>query len=147
MQEIEFEIDRDGVERYFRTTQSLLWLLLISIFGLGLILALIHYYKFGRWLCPQQANNLRYRLEGNMLRVDSGVFFLSRKSIPLERIADITLAQGPLQRHFGIWTLWIQQAGFGRHGAILFGVCEPEKVRDLILSHCKNVDSEKTEDA
>jgi len=147
MQEIEFEIDRDAVERYFRTVQSLVWLLLIGFFGVGIILALIHYYKFGRWLCPQQANNLRYRLEESTLRIEGGVFFLFRKSIPLERIAGVTLTQGPLQRHCGIWTLWIQQAGFGRPGAVLYGVREPEKVRELILSRRKDIDGEKTEDA
>ena len=93
MQETNFEIDRDAVKNYFLITQTLLCLLLITFFGIGLILALIHYFLFGPWLCPQQANNLRYRLEGSTLRADGGVFFLFRKSIPLERITAVALFQ------------------------------------------------------
>ena len=135
MQEIEFEIDRDAVEKYFHIGQSLACLLLTVFFGIGIILALIHYYKFGRRLCPQQANALRYRLEGSTLRVDGGVYFLFRKSIPLERITDIALVQGPLLRVFNIWIMRVQTAGSPQCEATMYGVREPEKIRELILVH------------
>ena len=138
MQEVEFEIDRSAVEKYFHTVQSLACLLLTFVFGIGIILALIHYYKFGRWLCPQQANALRYRIEGNKLRVDSGVFCLFRRSIPLERITDIVLFQNPIQRHFGVWVMQVHTAGFASN-AIMCGVCEPEKVREIIFAQRQSV--------
>jgi uncharacterized membrane protein YdbT with pleckstrin-like domain len=150
MQETEFEIDREAVEQYFRTMQSLPVLALTGFFGIGLILAWIHYYKkckFSRWICKQQANNLRYWIEGNKLRVDGGVYFLYRSSIPLERITDVALVQGPLLRHFGIWVMRIKTAGTATWEAALIGVREPEKVRELILSHQHVVHNEKMEDA
>ena len=162
MKETDFEINRDAVERYFRAGQTLFCLipilpfifpLLIILFGgrsdapdgvLGLfgvvsMLPLIHYFGFGRWLCSRQAKNLRYRLDGNVLRAEGGVFFLFRKSIPLERITDIALVQGPLLRFFGIWAMKVQTAGSPQAEAILYGVCEAENVRELILSQRQGV--------
>jgi putative membrane protein len=147
MQEIDFEINRDAVEQYFRTIQSLALLTLIFFFGIGLILALIHYFSFGHWLCPRLANALRYRIEGSVLRVDSGVMFLSRKSRPLERITDVALVQGPLLRHFGIWAMQIQTAGSALCEAVLCGVRNPEEVRELILSQRQRIYGEKAGDA
>jgi len=138
MQEIEFEIDRDAVEKYFRSVQSLACLSLTFFVGIGIVLALIHYYKSGRWLCPQQANALRYRIEGNKLRVDSGVFLLFRRSIPLERITDIVLFQSPIQRHFGVWVMFVHTAGFASN-AVMYGVREPENVREIIFAQRQSV--------
>jgi membrane protein YdbS with pleckstrin-like domain len=150
MPKTEFEINRDAVERYFRAQQSLGLLGLTIVYGLGIVLALVHYYKkhkFSRWICQQQADNLRYRLEGSTIRVDSGVYFLFRKSIPLERITDVVLVQGPLLRYFDIWAIRIQTAGSAQCEATLYGVRDPEKVREIILAQRKSVYGEKTEDA
>ena len=141
MQETEFEIDREAVEQYFRAIQSLFLLLLWIVPGL------IHYYWSSHKLCPQQANNLRYRLEGSTLRADGGVFFLFRKSILLERITDVALVQGPLLRFFNIWAIRIQTAGWAEHGATLYGIRNPEEIRELILSRRQRIYGEKTEDA
>ena len=141
MQETEFEIDREAVEQYFRAIQSLLLLLIWIVPGL------IHYYWSSHKLCPQQANNLRYRLEGSTLRADGGVFFLFRKSIPLERITDVALVQGPLLRFFNIWAIRMQTAGSTESEATLYGIRNPEEVRELILSRRQSIYGEKTEDA
>jgi membrane protein YdbS with pleckstrin-like domain len=98
-------------------------------------------------ICTWQAHNLRYRLEATTLRADGGVFFLFRKSIPLERITDIALVQGPLLRFFDIWAMRIQTAGSAQCEATLYGVCEPEKIRELILSQRQRIYGEKAGDA
>ena len=163
-----FKLYRDDVKRYFLTSQALQCfgvslslgipaslilmlavhpLFLLSFLGVGIIVMLVYYYIVGWWLCPRQANNLRYQLEGNVLRVDGGVLFLFRKSIPLERITDIAIIQGPLLRFCGIWAMQIQTAGSPKPEATLYGVCEPEAVRDLILSQRHVVHNEKAGDA
>ena len=141
MQETEFEIDREAVEQYFRAIQSLFLLLLWIVPGL------IHYYWSSHKLCPQQANNLRYRLEGSTLRIDGGVFFLFRQSILLERITNVALVQGPLLRFFNIWAMQMQTAGSTQHEAILYGIRNPDEIRELILSRRQRIYGEKTEDA
>ena len=172
MTEIEFEIDRNTVFHYFLTIECLSFIGLILLFSFPVIMIFVAAlknvtgtaiaflcclvflagvifgdFKFSLWLCPQQANNLRYRLEGNTLREDGGVFFLFRKSIPLERITDINLVQGPLLRFFGIWAMRIQTAGSDQCEATLYGVREPEKVRTLILAQRHNAHGEKAGDA
>jgi len=174
MQTTEFEIDRAAVKDYFLVTLVLqcfgipalilfpvgfisLVDAMFSPFGHGLdiivfivlasVFLLLVLSVFGHWLCPQQANNLCYRLEGSTLRADGGVFFLFRKSIPLERITDVALVQGPLMRFFNIWAMRIQTAGSAQCEATLYGVRNPEEMRELILSQRKQVYGEKTEDA
>jgi len=158
MKEADFEINRDAVERYFRMGQTGMFLLILSMLGspvilarivnegdyfafiyVGIIPTLVYYFTFAGWLCSRQAKNLRYRLDGNVLRAEGGVFFLFRKSIPLERITDVALVQGPLLRFFGIWAMRIQTAGSAQCEATLYGVCEPEKVRELILSQRQGI--------
>ena len=167
MQETEFEIDRDAVWKYFVVngvlkdigfaTIFLFWIVFFMAAAWGLLGFIAACFLFSAlcvlitlfelWLCPLQAKNLRYRLEGNTLRADSGVFFFSRQSIPLERITDINLVQGPVQRFFGIWAMRIQTAGSAQCEATLYGVREPEKVREQILAQRKNVYGEKSDDA
>jgi membrane protein YdbS with pleckstrin-like domain len=170
--EIEFKINRDAAGRYFLTTLLLqccgftillfpvVFIVSIEITGsqfdplLPLLLTCMVYgagffglFMFCSWLCPQQATNLRYRLDGSTLRADGGVFFLFRKSIPLERITDVNLVQGPILRDCDIWAMRIQTAGSAQCEAILYGVREPDKIRELILAQRKSVYGEKTEDA
>ncbi len=132
----EFDIRRDAVARYL-WWQHVLFVIFITAVTVGISSPAILVYLFflGPWLPRRQASALRYALEGSTLRVDAGVFFLARKAIPLDRVTDIVLVQGPLMRHFGVWSLRVQTAGAGSHvpEGVLLGVEEPERVRDLLL--------------
>lgn len=133
-----FEMDRGSVARYFYWSMVLAILAIaIWFFGAGLVLALIYAVTFGPWLSRAQAAAQRYWLEGFTLRIDAGVFFLKRKSIPLDRVTDVVLNQGPLLRFFNIWRLDIQTAGTGTQGTAegyLYGVLNPESVRDRLIA-------------
>ncbi|MGL6193986.1 MAG: PH domain-containing protein [Thermoguttaceae bacterium] len=103
------------------------------IFVLGIFFA---YYKlFGEWLIMRQVEEKDYFVKGDTLCINQGVFFLSRKTIPLNRITDVVLIQGPLMRFFGFWRLNIQTASVGMPTpeAVLWAINDPEKVRDEIL--------------
>jgi putative membrane protein len=130
-----YAIDRDNVARYFYWTQILIALLLtLWMFGLG---AVLYAYTLGQWLPGRQAGALKYWLDGTTLRVDTGVYFLSRRAIPLDRVTDIVLSQGPLMRRFGIWSIRVQATGpIGQAimPVVLFGVRDPEEVRDELLA-------------
>jgi membrane protein YdbS with pleckstrin-like domain len=131
-----FEVNRPAVARYFALAHACLILLTtVWFFGLGLVLALVYYALIAPWLSVQQAEALQYRLEGTTLRVDSGVYFLKRKAIPLDRVTDVVLVQGPLMRYLGLWAINIQTAGSGQQvaEAVLYGVDGPEDVRDLLV--------------
>jgi putative membrane protein len=132
----DFSIHREAVARH--TYYSVLLILIFPfglMFGVGIVLALFWCLWLGRWLPQRQAEALRYWLDGSTLRVDGGVYFLQRKAIPLNRITDLILVQGPMMRWAGIWGLRVQTAGTGNGipEAKLIGLREPEKVRDLLI--------------
>jgi putative membrane protein len=133
-----FEIDRGSVARYFYWSVILAILAIgVWFFGIGLGVAILYALTLGPWLSRAQAAAQRYWLEGFTLRIDSGVFFLKRKSIPLDRVTDVVLNQGPLLRHFNLWRLDIQTAGTGTQGTAegyLYGIVNPESVRDRLIA-------------
>jgi len=134
--EHEFEIDRDAVYRYFLVTSTLIVLIVtVWMLGAGILLAPLWWLLVGPALHRRQVNALRYWLDGGTLRINQGFIFLQRKAIPLDRVTDIVLAQGPLARHYGVWTLKIQTAGVGQQmpEGMLVGVVDAEAARDLIL--------------
>jgi putative membrane protein len=131
-----FEIQRPQVRRYFYWGAILGTAAMGAlIFGFGALAAPVYALTFGPWLSRRQAEVLEYRLYDTHLFVHQGVFFVKRKSIPLDRITDIVLSQGPLLRFFGIWRLDIQTAGSGqqRAEAYLYGLVNPEDAKETIL--------------
>jgi putative membrane protein len=144
-------IDRGAAKKYYSARFCVIgasigvpfftFLLLVS-FGAALLLFVffaigvaVTYALFAKWLIEWQVDALQYRIEGRTLRVDSGVFFLKRKGVPLDRITDFALVQGPLMRLLGIWALQVQTAGVGTPTpeATLIAIENPEQVRDELL--------------
>lgn len=132
----EFSVQRRQVSRYLYWIQILM-IIVVGVWfcGAGLALAILHAFTLGPWLSRKQSGALHYWLDGSTLRVDQGVFFLKRKAIPLDRVTDVVLAQGPLMKVCGIWELRVQTAGTGQSvpEATLYGVTDPEAVRDMLL--------------
>jgi membrane protein YdbS with pleckstrin-like domain len=100
-----------------------------------LLLFCAGYFFFAKWLVEHQVEALNFRIEGQTLRVDYGFIFLKRKSIPLDRVTDFGLVQGPVMRMLGIWALQVQTASTGTNipEATLIAIENPEKVRDELL--------------
>ena len=129
-------IDREAAKAYIYTLQHIPAIIFgIGTLGIGYLAWLAYYSWFGKWLIEQQVEALQYRIEGRTLRVDSGVFFLKRKGVPLDRITDFALVQGPVMRMLGIWALQVQTAGVGTAmpEATLIAIENPESVRDELL--------------
>jgi len=133
----EFSVQRRPIARYFYWMQILM-IVVVGIWfcGAGLPLAILHAITLGPWLSRRQSEAVHYWLQGTTLRVDQGVFFLKRKAIPLDRITDVVLAQGPLMKFCGIWELRVQTAGTGQSvpEATLYGIADPEAARDMLLA-------------
>jgi putative membrane protein len=137
MESQEFDIQRESVRLYFYWNAVLAIALIgVFIFGFGVLAAPLWAFTLGPWLAKRQSEALRYRLEGTTIRIDQGVIFFKRKSIPLDRVTNFGLSQGPLLRFFGIWRLDIQTAATGTQTAegYLYGLTDPEAVRDTLLT-------------
>jgi len=133
--EKEIDIDRQKIITYNAWLGFLPCILFLPVFGLGLIFAAIQvaliYYYYPRWTAT-----LRYCLDDRSLRVEQGMLFKSRKTIPLDKITDLELVQGPLLRALGMWKIKVQTASTGSQmpEAMLVGVIDPEQVREEILA-------------
>ncbi|BBW90105.1 membrane protein [Pseudoalteromonas sp. PS1M3] len=112
---------------------------LVCLVGIPLIpiVALIIWIVAGRMLKAMSANLLERKLV-----VKRGVFFKEEKSIPLEKITDVGLSQGPLMRLFG---LSFETAGQSGHGALvsLLGVVNASEFREAILTQKDNLTSDQ----
>jgi len=132
-----FDIQRPQIEKYFYWSTTLrLGFIGLALWGVGVIVAFVYALTFGKWLSRKQAKVLDYRLYETNLFVHHGVFFIKRKNIPLDRVTDIVLTQGPLLRYFGLWRLDIQTAGSGQQKAeaYLYGLNDPEQAKEVILN-------------
>ncbi len=70
------------------------------------------------------------------LVVKRGIFVKVEKSIPLEKITDVGLTQGPLMRFFGLYRLDFETAGQSGIGALvsMLGIVEAKTFRESILA-------------
>jgi len=133
--EKELDIDRDKILTYNLWLGLLVCAPFVLLFGIGLILAGIH-IAFSMLYVPKWVEVLRYCLDDKALRVEEGLLFRSRKTIPLDKITDLELVQGPVLRAFDMWTIKVQTASTGSQmaEATLIGLVNPEKVREEILA-------------
>lgn len=87
------------------------------------------------------AESLQYSLDRDKLSVSSCftlwgfVIYRQEKRIPLAKITDVKLVQGPILSKMNLWALHIQTASTGqnRAEAVLYALAKPHEARDQIL--------------
>ena len=91
---------------------------------------------FSLWYVPEYLRRISARLTTQALEVRKGVFFRSEATIPLDRITDVRLHDGPLMRHYGLRGLKVETAGqsgdTGSEGNIV-GVIDAVEFRNAVL--------------
>jgi putative membrane protein len=112
----------------------LFWLLLLSFtfFFIPLIPLILIFV----WLISQrQLNAMSAELFERKLVVKRGIWFRVEKSIPLEKITDVGLTQGPLMRLFKLYRLDFETAGQTSQGALvsMLGIVDAMEFRESIL--------------
>jgi putative membrane protein len=77
----------------------------------------------------------RCTLTNRSVKVARGVFVKREQTVPLDRITDVALVQGPIMRVFDIEALSIETAGQAAPGSLiqLAGIKEGRKFRDAVL--------------
>lgn len=112
-----------------------LWLLVttVTLFGIVFIpvIAIVVWLVSGRMLAAMSAT-----LSEKKLFVKRGILVRTEKTIPLDKITDVGLTQGPLMRLFGIHQLSFETAGQSGTGALvsLIGVVDAQQFREAILA-------------
>ena len=117
--------------RYWMLSTQLI--LLVSIVTIPLMpIWLIFGWSFHR----KQFERLSAKLTDRSLEIQRGYIFRMEKNVPLDRIQDLTMTEGPLLRWLGIARLHVETAGQnigGGGGAHLVGVIDAPAFRDAVL--------------
>jgi putative membrane protein len=112
-------------------------LLIFLVTVAGIVLIPFWLAGWGAWYCRRYFDNLHCFLGERSLMVGRGIFFRVEKTIPLDKIQDMTLREGPLLKHFGLLTLQIETAGQGStqgaSEAKLVGIKKAREFRDQVL--------------
>jgi len=112
---------------------SLLLFSTLTVVGIPLLILSIplFYIIAGKSLAAMSAT-----ITERKLVVKRGIFNKEEKSIPLEKITDVALIQGPLMRMFNLHRLSFETAGQSSDGALvsLIGIDEAIHFRETILS-------------
>ena len=115
--------------------------ILLSVF---LIPVIPFWILFARPIHRKQYESLACELTARNLNIRRGFLFKVQKSIPLDKITDLAVNEGPILRYLGLCSLQIETAGGGGQGtsmgqAILPGVVDADKFRDLVLEQRDHV--------
>lgn len=126
--------DKQLLQAEFKTNLGLYWLvsgailLCITIVGIPLLLI---WFPVGLWATKRYIDNMSAELTSKKLIVRKGIFTRTENTVPLDKITDMALIQGPLMRFFNIHKLTIETAGQSGAGALinLQGVEDVEQFR------------------
>lgn len=117
----------------------LLWSTLLLVATIAGIVLLPFWAVLGTIWTRRYFESLDCILTERAVLVRRGVFFRNEMSIPLDKIQDISLREGPLLRYLGLAKLRIETAGqnvnaSGSSEADLVGLMDVREVRDRILA-------------
>lgn len=107
--------------------------LTITIVGIPL---LILWIPLGLLVTRRYLERMECVLTDRTLKVKKGILVRIEKTIPLEKITDMGMVQGPIMRHFGLHKLTVETAGQSGQGALvaLSGIKDAELFREMVLN-------------
>ena len=109
------------------------FLLLVSVFGIPLLP--IWLLGWGSHITRRQFEALGCILTDRSLKISSGYLFRVEKSIPLDKITDLALHEGPILRWLGLMMLKGETAGQSGPGSLasMIGLVKALDFRDAVL--------------
>ncbi|MGP1721976.1 PH domain-containing protein [Shewanella frigidimarina] len=131
--------DKTLVSAHFHANLGLYWLLsgsvflFLSVVGIPLLLL---WFPLGLLATKRYINNMSAELTEQKLIVRKGLFTRTENTVPLDKITDMALIQGPIMRMFGIHKLTVETAGQSGAGALisLIGVINVVDFRSQVLA-------------
>ena len=107
--------------------------LALTLIGIPLLL---FWFLLGQFFTRRYLDNMSCELTERVLKVKKGIWVRTEKTIPLEKITDLGMVQGPLMRHFGVERLSIETAGQSGPGALvaLTGIQNAPEFRETVLA-------------
>ena len=91
----------------------------------------------GQYICARRLEAQKATLTARTLHLQSGIWFRVEKHVPLDKVQDLSLREGPLLRALGLATLSVETAGQSQQGAsdaTLTGLLDAAAFRDAVLA-------------
>ena len=107
----------------------------LAITVVGIILIPI-WLIFGTFYLNRYFDSLFCELTTRALHFKKGVLFTTERTVPLDKIQDLTFKEGPLLRYFGLSSLMIETAGSSAGNMAdmkLTGIIDAAKFRKMVL--------------
>ena len=106
--------------------------LVLTLIGIPLLLI---WLPLGLYFTRRYLDRMECVLTEKNLKVKKGMFVRVEKTIPLEKITDLGMVQGPIMRHFGIHKITIETAGQSSAGPLVSmdGIVDVEDFREEVL--------------
>lgn len=129
----------------FADNLGLYWLmsgvftLCLSIVGIPLLLL---WLPIGLWGTRRYIANMSAELTERKLVVRRGLLTRTENTVPLDKITDMALIQGPLMRLFGLKKLKVETAGQSGNDALisLVGIVDADGFRAAVLAQKERLD-------
>ena len=117
-----------------RTYWLLAGALILTATVVGIPLLLL-WFPIGNRITGHYLRRMKCVLTETKLEVRKGVLTRVEKTIPLDKITDLSLKQGPIMRQLGLEALAVETAGQSSPGALvqLAGVVDARRFRDAVL--------------
>ena len=122
----------------FNPRVTIYWLLsgalILTATIVGIVLVPI-WFLVGGAITRRYLRSFHCTLSNRSLKVARGWLVKSEKTVPLDRITDVGLVQGPIMRLLNIEALSVETAGQSSQGALvhLAGIKDGRRFRDAIL--------------
>ncbi len=108
----------------------------LCITVIGIPFAIL-YLILGNWLITKHLENLGCTLSERTLEIKKGILNKTESTIPLEKITDLQMFQGPIMRHFGLRGFKVETAGqsSGPGGSLvnIIGIVDAIEFRKSVL--------------
>ena len=116
-----------------------MWVSAVTVVGIPLlpIIAIIYW----AWYAPRYRGFHTLELTETGVTSKRGVVFRSQTNVPLDRITDVAVHQGPLMRTFGVYKVTVESAGQTQlqGAANIIGVVDPYDFRDAVLENVEMI--------
>jgi len=121
--------------------------IILCVTIIGIPFAII-YLILGNWLISKHLANLGCTLSERTLDIKKGILNKTESTIPLEKITDLQMFQGPIMRHFGLRGFKVETAGqsSGPGGALvnIIGIVDAVEFRKAVLEQRDRLNGSST---
>jgi putative membrane protein len=104
-----------------------------TVVGIPLLLL---WFPLGLMLTQRYLDRMSCVLTDKALKVGKGILVRTEKTIPLDKITDMGMVQGPIMRRLDLHTLTVETAGQSSEGSLvsLTGIVDARLFRETVLA-------------